>query len=231
MWQQMKKNRVDYRSLRPSNINSPQFRHVWYLLFWPLFGLVFQTMEKVWVDRDWFAVWHPLDDVIPFCELFVIPYMWWFIFLAGMVVFTFFFDRRAFVGMMRFIMLTYGVTLIIYILFPTMQQLRPLTFARDNALTRFMADFYQFDTNTNVCPSMHVSGAIAVLLASWNSLYFRRLGWQLYFVTATVLICLSTVFLKQHSVVDIPPSVVLCLVAYPLCFPRKKFIRQTHRSS
>ena len=25
---------VDYRKLRPSNLNSPQYRHVWLLLYW-----------------------------------------------------------------------------------------------------------------------------------------------------------------------------------------------------
>jgi len=37
----------------------------------------------------------------------------------------------------------------------------------------------------------------------------------------TVLIILSTVFLKQHSVVDIPPALLICLIAYPMVFRRK----------
>lgn len=223
MLRELKENLIDYRRLRPHNLNSPEFRHLWYLIFWPLFGLVFQTMEKLWVDRNWIVVYHPLDDAIPFCELFVIPYVWWFIFLGGMVAFTALFDRRAFVGLMRFIMITYGVTLLIYILFPTMQQLRPLAFERDNILTRFMADFYRFDTNTNVCPSMHVSGGVAVMVTAWNCKFFRKASWQIYFVVTTVLICASTVFLKQHSVVDILPSLLLCVAAYPFSFPRKEF--------
>ncbi|MBQ7337096.1 MAG: phosphatase PAP2 family protein [Clostridia bacterium] len=219
----LKENLVDYRRLRPSNLNTPEFRHLWYLIFWPIFGILFQILEQVWVERDWIVVYHPLDDVIPFCELFVIPYMWWFVFLAGMVVFTLFFDPRAFEGMMKFIILTYGITLIIYIIFPTMQELRPPAFERDNFLTRFMADFYEFDTNTNVCPSMHVSGAVAAMVTSWNSKFFRKVSWQIYFTVATVLICMSTVFLKQHSVVDILPSLILCAIAYPISFPRSKF--------
>ncbi len=225
-WSELKNDLIDYRQIRLHNLTSPAFRHVWYLLFWPLFGLVFQLMERLWVDRNWTVMYHPLDDVIPFCELFVIPYMWWFLFLAGMVVFTLFFDRRAFVGMMKFIMLTYGITLLIYVIFPNMQELRPPEFARDNFLTRFMADFYEFDTNTNVCPSMHVSGAIAAMVASFHIKYFRSLPWRIYFVVATVLICLSTVFLKQHSVLDIPPSLLLCAIAYPISFPRKIFKKE-----
>lgn len=48
--------------------------------------------------------------------------------------------------------------MLIYLVFPTCQDLRPTQFARDNILTRFVAWFYNFDTNTNVCPSIHVLG-------------------------------------------------------------------------
>ena len=37
----MLKPEVDYRRLRPSNLRSPEFSHLLYLLFWPAFGLAF----------------------------------------------------------------------------------------------------------------------------------------------------------------------------------------------
>ena len=51
---------------------------------------------------------------------------------------------------MKFIMVSYSVAMLIYILFPNCQELRPLAFERDNIFTRFLEGFYQFDTNTNV---------------------------------------------------------------------------------
>ena len=47
--------------------------------------------------------------------------------------------------------------------FSHIKLLRPEVFARDNALTRAVAWFYTFDTNTNVCPSLHVIGSAAAL--------------------------------------------------------------------
>ena len=42
----MKKPIVDYRKLRLSNLNSPEFKHVKLLLYWPVYGLLFLFVER-----------------------------------------------------------------------------------------------------------------------------------------------------------------------------------------
>lgn len=157
---------VDYRQFRLRKLNTPEFSHVWLLLFWPVFGLLFSYAERFYPVAHYFEMHCALDDLIPFNEWFLIPYLFWFVYLIGAVAYTFFFDVPGFRRMMRFVMITYSVTLIIYFLFPTCQMLRPEVFPRDNALTRFIAGFYAFDTNTNVCPSLHVIGSLAAFLPS-----------------------------------------------------------------
>ena len=141
---------VDYREFRFSKLNTPEFSHVWLLLYWPLFGLGFSYVERFYPVTHYIAMHCALDDLIPFNEWFLIPYLFWFVYLIGAVAYTFFFDVPGFRRMMHFVMITYSVTLLIYFLFPTCQMLRPETFPRDNVLTRFIAGFYVFDTNTNV---------------------------------------------------------------------------------
>ena len=184
---------VDYRKFRLKYLNTPEFSHVKLLLFWPIFGLLFAFVERVGVSDVYTPVHIALDDHIPFCEWCVIPYLFWFVFLIGMLVYTFFFEVPAFRKMMRFVICTYSVTMAIYILFP-----------------RLLAWFYTFDTNTNVCPSLHVIGAVASLYAGWKSRRFGTRPWRIVFVVITVLISLSTVFLKQHSALDV-------FAAHPLC--------------
>ena len=231
--QQLLANVSLYRDLRPNNLTSPRYRHILLLIYWCFYGIAFAAVEKS--HREWtYVEWPWLDDLIPFCELFVIPYIFWFIFLAGMVAFTLLFDVEAFRKMMYFIMITYSVTLIIYLIWPTAQALRPniATLGRDNVLTRFMAAFYDYDTHTNVCPSIHVLGSVAVLVASWQTPFFKGRAWQAFFWIWTVLITLSTVFLKQHSIIDVFGALALCVVAYPLSchsdrfFGRKKTVGQ-----
>lgn len=231
-WKQLLSDISIYRDIRLNNLTSPQFRHVWLLLFWVVFGIAFALVE-LWESRNWTVVYWPgVDDAIPFCEWFLIPYMFWFVFLVGMVAFTFLFDMAAFRKMMYFIMITYTVTLVVYLVWPTAQELRPdiASLGRDNLLTRFMANFYEFDTNTNVCPSIHVLGSIAVLFGSWHCKYFKSVPWQIFFWVWTVLICISTVFLKQHSAVDVPPAILLSVLAYPFAFHGDKIFKRRKKN-
>ena len=208
---------VDYRKLRPSNITSPEFRHLLLLLYWPIYGLTFLILERG-LTLNYHPVEAALDAKIPFCEYFVPAYYFWFVFLIGIHFYTGFFDVPAFKKLMYFIMITYTITSVIYIIYPTKQELRPTEFAGDNIFIAIINGLYNFDTNTNVCPSLHVIGSFAVLFTSWHCKRFKTFWWQLGFISATVLICLSTVFLKQHSVVDIWVALAVCAVAYPFAY-------------
>lgn len=205
---------VDYRRLRLSNLTSPEFSHVLLLLFWPLFGIAFSTLELLRPLEACHPVWCPLDDLIPFNEWFLLPYLFWFVFLVGMNLYLLLFDPKAFRRFMYFIIGTYSATILFYILYPTCQNLRPESFARDNFLTRFMAAFYAFDTNTNVCPSMHVIGSFAVAFAAWDTERFRTLFWKTAFFAMAMLISVATLFVKQHSAVDVISAFGVCAVGY-----------------
>ena len=106
----MIKPSVDYRQFRFSRLNTPEFSHVWLLLYWPLFGLGFSYVERFYPVAHYIEMHCALDDLIPFNEWFLIPYMFWFVYLIGAVAYTFFFDVPGFRRMMRFVMITYSVT-------------------------------------------------------------------------------------------------------------------------
>lgn len=213
---------VDYRKFRPGKLNTPEFEHLKYLLFWPVYGLMFLTVERLWIRDSYTPIHCALDDAIPFCEVFLIPYLFWFVYLGGFLLYSLLFDTEAFKRMMKFVMVSYTAAILIYILFPNCQELRPAAFERDNAFTRFVAGFYRFDTNTNVCPSIHVIGSLAVLYASWNSRHFHSAGWRAVFGVLAVLISVSTVFLKQHSVLDLLAALPVCALAlYIACGSRQ----------
>lgn len=212
---------VDYRKLRFGNLFSQDYRHIFLLLYWPVYGFVFWFAEQVHQVDAYFPMYCFLDDYVPFNEWFVIPYLYWFVFLIGTLVYTFFADVPVFKQMMHFVIVTYTSALVIFFLFPNCQLLRPETFERDNMLTRFMAGFYEFDTNTNVFPSLHVVGSMAALFAAWRANGLRTTLWRTVSVISAVLISVSTVFLKQHSVLDIFGAIPVCALGYFLCFRRK----------
>ena len=208
---------VNYKNLRPWNLNSPEYRHLLLLIYWPVYGLTFWLLER-WLTLTYHPVEVAFDAKVPFCEFFVFPYYFWFVFLFGIHVYTGLYDIPAFKKLMYFIMITYTVTTVIYIVYPTCQNLRPTEFARDNFCVDIVKALYNFDTNTNVCPSLHVIGSFAVLFTTWNCKKLRSFKFQAVLVPLTVLISISTVFLKQHSIVDIYAALALCAVAYPFAY-------------
>ena len=209
---------VDYKRLfRGEKLNSPDFKHLFLLLYWPVYGLMFWLME-----RGLSLTYHPVvsdfDSKIPFCEYFVFPYYFWFVFLAGIHIYTLLFDVPAFKKLMYFIIITYTVTTVIYLVYPTCQELRPTEFERDNFCVWVVKALYAFDTNTNVCPSLHVIGSFAVLFTTWHIKRFKTPIWQLALWIITIAISISTVFLKQHSVIDIYAALAVCAVSYPFAY-------------
>lgn len=219
--QMQKSNLVDYRKFRFSKLNTPEFSHLKMLVFWPIFGLAFLTIETIWIRDSYFPIHCALDDRIPFCEYFLIPYLFWFLYLIGMLVYTLLWDVESFKKLMSFIMVSYSVAILTYLLFPNCQELRPQVFERDNIFTRIVAMFYQFDTNTNVFPSIHVIGSVAVMTCAWQSKHFSSRGWRIAFTAVTILISLSTVFLKQHSLLDVFAAIPVCLLAHYLAYGQR----------
>ena len=222
-------NPVNYRGLRLNNITSPQFRHIFYLIFWPLYGISFFSLEQI-ENVNFTNLYVPFDDVIPFCEYFLIPYFFWYIYIVWMVVYSFFYDLEIFKKYHQYLIIVCGVTCLIYLVWPNMQSLRPTEFTRDNIFIDTIKEMYELDTNTNVCPSLHVVMSFAVFFAAWHSKRYRTIAWRIAFSVMTVLISISTVFLKQHSVIDVYAGVALSLIAYLIVYVDFKKIKAMRRS-
>lgn len=218
-----------YRDLRPSNLRSRKYNHIFLLLYWIFYGLMFLGVERIFPMLFPGIVYHPvycaLDDLIPFCEWFVFPYYFWFAYLIVPGAIWFFWEPESFRNFMWSIILTYTTALVMFLVYPNMQELRPVDFERDNFMVDIVKGLYNFDTNTNVCPSVHVLGSVSVLFAAIHSRIFSAPGWQIFFWVSAVLISISTVFLRQHSVIDIFVAIgvaVLCYLVQFLLFPRLK---------
>lgn len=210
-----------FKRILPKQLLLPENRHWFMLVYWILFGIIFWSMEAM-TGRTYHLVEVGLDRVIPFCEWFVFAYFFWHIYIIGAMVYFLFTDKKVFVQYMWFVILTYSVTLLVYAVYPTMQTLRPQTLDGDGMLLDIVRWLYGFDTNTNVCPSLHIIGSFSVCFAAFNCERFRHWAIRTAFAFVTTIICLSTAFLKQHSVLDIFWGAVVSAVAYPLVFMENK---------
>ena len=213
----MRKPVVDYRQFRLSRLNDPQFSHLKLLLGWVgYFALYFITENLIPMDAC-HVVHSPLDDLIPFCELFVIPYVFWYLLIVISLVYFGLYNVKNFKRLQTYIIITQVVATVIYILFPNRQDLRPVELPRDNLLTQLVGFLYSFDTNSNVCPSLHVAYSLGIV-SVWLREKTASVLWKVFVVVAAILICLSTAFIKQHSVLDIFAALPVGLLAEAIVF-------------
>ena len=213
----MRKPVVDYRKFRLSKLNTPEFSHLKLLLGWVgYFALYFLTENLIPAEKC-----HPihcgLDDIIPFCEWFLLPYVFWYALIVFSLGFFALYDVDSFKKLQTFIIITQVVAMAVYILYPNCQNLRPDEFSRDNFLTDCIGFLYAFDTNTGVCPSLHCAYSIGIA-SVWLKAKDVSKIWKAFVVVAVILICLSTMFIKQHSAVDFFAALPVCLLAEILVF-------------
>ena len=194
-----------------------------YLLWLPVYLLLFLLLEQRPMDHYW-ATQIPLDDLIPFCEWFAIPYCLWYPLLIGMGLYLFWKDSPAFRRYMTFLGVTFFASALIWLLIPNGQDLRPLVLPRDNVLTRLMVVLYAIDTHTNVFPSVHVVGAVGAAAAAWDCAALRQKQWVNPLISIlSVLICLSVVFVKQHGLLDLLGGLFLSVAAVWVIYrPQKR---------
>ena len=213
----MKKPVVDYREFRLSRLNEPRFAHLKLLAGWILYFVLYFLTENL-IPAERCHVMHcALDDAIPFCEVFVVPYCLWFLLVAGSLLYFMLYDIDSFRGLSVFIFVTQMVAMAIYILYPSRQDLRPDVMPRQNLFTFILSFIYAFDTSTGVCPSLHVAYSIGIA-STWLKYRGTSAGFKALIVAFVVVICLATAFVKQHSFVDIfaalPLSVLAEIIAY-----------------
>lgn len=222
----MRKPVVDYRKFRLSKLNEPEFQHLQYLFGWIGYFAFYFITENFIPYENCYPVYSKLDDIIPFCEYFIIPYVGWYLLIVGSLLYFALHNPDNFKNMMKFIIVTQIVAMAIYIIFPNRQDLRPTEFARDNFFTDIVKLIYTFDTSTNVCPSLHVAYSIGIA-STWLKEKSASTLCKSFIVIFCILVCISVVFVKQHSVVDIFAAIPVCLLAEWLAFKNYRKTRRT----
>lgn len=195
----------------------PEHKYCYAMLYMIFYLVVFFTLDFTVTPK--YIIHCRLDDVIPFCEYFAIPYAIWFpAFILALLLYMYY-DKEEF-QQLWFIMFT-GATIcfLIYIILPNGLELR-VDIPNRNLLCMFLNILWNVDSPANVCPSLHVSTSIAIALVTARSGHFKgkRRIWQVLVILLMILICISTMFVKQHSAVDVFCGAVLSAALYVIAY-------------
>ncbi len=199
-----------------------KYRHAWVFLYILVYMPWFLWLESH-VTRNYHVIQTRLDEMIPFNEFFIIPYLLWFAFIVAAFLYFFFTDVPDFYRMAKFMFTGMTVFLIISTVFPNGQDLRPVVFARDNIFVDMVRVLYRADTCTNVFPSLHVFNSLSVCIAVHESQALKKhrsVCWGAYVLAG--LITLATMFLKQHSVLDVIGACLMACVLYQFVYAAER---------
>lgn len=225
----MKKPTVDYSGFRLSRLTQPKFRHLLLLLSWIPHTVMYFLTGRIFPKEAYTPVHCALDDMIPFQEAFIIPYVTWYALIAFTLLYFMLYDKDSFIGFHKYLIATEVLVISIYLIYPTQVDFQPTVFPRDNFWTDCVKFLYMIDENTNACPSLHVAFSFAIV-SSWLKRRQSRLITKLTIVFFVVLVCLSTVFTKQHSVLDFVWAIPVCMIAEIFAFGKKYWLPRLKRT-
>ena len=180
---------------------------------------MYLVTERLIPQSNCHIVHSVVDDIIPFNEYFVIFYVSWYFFMLLSLLYFALFDIKGFVRAQKLIIGMQIIAVITYIIWPSVQNLRPEFFERENFCTWVLGIIYSKDTPTGVCPSLHVGFTLAVLSAWLLSKDVKAIS-KIFITIWGLMICVSVLFVKQHSFVDVLAALVLYL-SLELFFRRK----------
>lgn len=183
---------------------------LYFLIYLPWFG----HLEKT-VTTHFHVIHTALDDYIPFCEYFIVPYLLWFGYVAWGLGYFYFKNKDEYFRLCTMLFTGMTVFLIVSTIYPNGHYLRPTAFARDNIFVDMVRWLYATDTATNLFPSIHVYNSIAINAAVWHCDNFKENKVMRYgSVILMTSIILSTMFLKQHSVFDVATGIAMAVFMY-----------------
>lgn len=197
-----------------------KYRHAgWFLLYCVFYLFAFGMVEQA--GHVHFHIIHTwLDEKIPFCRFFIVPYFLWFGFIGFWV--TWFVmkcrNREEYYKLITMLMVGMTAFIVVSVVYPNKLDLRPAAVEGNDLFSILCRTLYRTDTPTNVLPSIHVFNSMAICFAVNGNEELRKKKWVLAGTDIlTLLIILSTMFLKQHSVIDVSTGIVMSVVLQVVC--------------
>lgn len=163
-----------------------------------------------------YNIYCKLDDIIPFCKYFVIAYISWFVFYAGSMIYFAVKTKKEFINTCKQMIVGLIISWIIFIFYQNQITFRPEDILQVNDIfTWLISIIYKSGNTVCACPSLHcyISGVLCCSWVRYTKLK-RPTITKILIILLTILIWLSTVFIKQHSIIDVFGALIILIISY-----------------
>lgn len=167
------------------------------------------------------STYLPIDNYIKLSEIWAIPYLlslpWW---IAALIWATRKMEYERFIHLFLCLALTILLSYVIYILFPTHVDRPEIT--KEDWLSQLVRFIYGNDRPYNALPSGHTYTTLIIAIFWFHWHPKQRVLWALI----AAVIILSTLFTKQHAILDLLAAAALTALCYKLSQPlTRKYLR------
>jgi membrane-associated phospholipid phosphatase len=193
------------------------------LLLIPLVGLIYVHLNQA--GEMAYNLVTDLDRQIPFVKAFVVPYLSWYVFLLLGFLYLAYKDRRNYyITLVEFViglLICYGV----YAIYQTTVPRPELT--GSDWLLRMVEWVYRSDQPFNCFPSTHVLTSYLMMRAYLRTSQVAT-RYKIIVTVMSLLIIVSTQFVKQHVLLDIVGAVLVAEgVVYALDRMRRGWLTES----
>ena len=170
----------------------------------PIISIMYNILNNK--NRGVHSLVTDIDKEIPFNPVFILPYMSWFVFVVIVFCYICFKDKKIYLKTLA----AYDICLIIsFFIYYSFQTTVPRPIVLDNNIFGSMVkSMYNSDKPFNCFPSIHCISCYlmikAVRVANIKNKFF-----QLSVYIMSILIMLSTLFVKQHVILDVIFGILL----------------------
>ena len=159
-----------------------------------------------------------IDKTIPFLKIFILPYITWYGYIAIGLIYLCMKNRKTYYTSLISLNIGIVVCYVIYALFQTTVQ-RPIVNDTD-ILSVLVNIIYKYDNPFNCFPSMHVTTTYILLKGIKQA--EKNIITRFIFNIIGMLIIISTLFVKQHVILDLAIAMLLGEVIFRLINDVKK---------
>jgi membrane-associated phospholipid phosphatase len=186
----MKLNKADWKKYSPLLL----------LLILPILGLMYTKTNTYSIsNQEVYSLLTAVDQSIPFIKAFALPYSVWILYIYVCLIYFFMKDINVYYRAL----LTYIVcALLCYLIYSVFQTTvpRPVVIGSD-PISELIRYIYSRDQPFNCFPSIHCFSSYMVMRMVWTGSFRNK--WNVTFITGmSSLIIISTLFVKQHVIMD-----------------------------
>ncbi|MCI6693951.1 MULTISPECIES: phosphatase PAP2 family protein [unclassified Clostridium] len=191
------------------NINEIKWLDLAWLIILPIININYVIAAAI--AKSGKDISLTLDKEIPYVSAFIFPYIYWYVFMVLGLIFILSKDRKKYLRTLMVIYISMCICYLFYYFYPV-EMSRPVI-SNNTIANKIVNLIYEADRPFNCFPSIHVLNTYIIM--RFTKLKDNK-SWFIYTIITGTLIILSTLFIKQHYILDGVAAIIIAEIVMAL---------------